>query len=208
MKHLEQIKKIINKYNGLISAKILKDNNIPTWYLYYLYKKNKLEKHKIKGFYVHCDYFNLDEEFTFQSKHKNVIVSHLNALYYWNLTDHHIWLNHFTTSNKSIKSEYKIYNVNKKLLNLGVVTIKNQWGLPIKIYNMERTLIDIYKDRKNMIKEIYLKAWKTYLLEPIHPTNIKRLLYYAKKFKVQYEIKAILNYLGVWEKMRELANLK
>ena len=56
-------------------------------------------------------------------------------------------------------------------------------GIPIRIYNKEKTIADCFKFRNKIGKDIAIEALKDYLRKP--ERDINKLLYYAKIDRVE-----------------------
>ena len=72
--------------------------------------------------------------------------------------------------------------INKEKLNIGLTIKKLEDGTSIKIYNMERTICDIIRDRNKMDSQILNTALKEYMKR--NDKNLNLLYEYAKKFGV------------------------
>lgn len=66
---------------------------------------------------------------------------------------------------------------------MGIIEGKTMYGRSIKIYNLERTICDIVRNRNNMDVAILNDAIKRYL--NIRDKNIPLLLRYANELGVQ-----------------------
>lgn len=66
-------------------------------------------------------------------------------------------------------------------------------GNPVNVYDMERTICDIVRDRKRQDPEIFSKAWKFYLKNSLK--DILKLRDYANIFGISEHIESILEVL-------------
>ena len=57
----------------------------------------------------------------------------------------------------------KVYTVKKELHLMGVTELKTSYGRPIKVYDKERTICDIVRNRNNMDVTILNEGIKRYL---------------------------------------------
>ena len=85
MDYQEELKKLINKNNGIIMSEDLKEYNIPRQYLSLFLKEDKLEKVE-RGVYTTPETFN-DEMYILQQKNKRIIFSHETSLFLHDLVD-------------------------------------------------------------------------------------------------------------------------
>jgi predicted transcriptional regulator of viral defense system len=76
-----------------------------------------------------------------------------------------------------------------KLLTTGVETRKND-GCIIKIFDIEKTLIDCVKFRNKIGMDVVLEALRMYWQSK--KTNLKKLMEYAKLFRVEKVLKPIM----------------
>ena len=67
-------------------------------------------------------------------------------------------------------------------------------GNHVYVYDMERTICDIVRDRKKQDSEIFSKAWKFYLKNSLK--DIWRLRDYANIFRISERIESILEVLA------------
>lgn len=66
-------------------------------------------------------------------------------------------------------------------------------GNPVNVYDMERTICDIVRDRKRQDPEIFSKTWKFYLKNSLK--DIWRLRAYANILGISERIESILEVL-------------
>lgn len=59
--------------------------------------------------------------------------------------------------------------------------------MKIKVYDKERTICDIVKNRNNMDMEIFSKALKNYVKSS--NKNLRKLMKYAKELKIEKKMK-------------------
>ena len=129
-------------------------------------------------------------------KYKSGIFSHNTALYFYDLTDRTPFILDMTfpsnmrISNDMLNSHY----INKEKLELGLITKTFEDGTSIRIYNMERTICDIIRDRNKIDSQIFNTALKEYMKR--NDKNLNLLYIYAKKFRILKILKIYLDVLG------------
>jgi predicted transcriptional regulator of viral defense system len=192
---LEKIRKILADQRGVLLTSDLAKLDIPRTYLSILEQSKEIERVS-RGVYKTPSSIE-DEMFIFQTIYKSSVYSHETALYLHDLTDrsplsysisapvgyHSVALN---------QSGHKIFYVNRKLFNLGVVLMKSPQGNEIRVTNLERTICDVARSRNQMDVQFVNVALKRYVARK--DKNINLLYAYAKLFRVQ---KIIRQYIEV-----------
>ncbi len=188
-----KIREIIKQNNGVITAKEVSDNKIDSWYLTNLVQKGELER-VARGVYFDPNFDNYDELFFFQLQNKACIYSYQTALYLHRLTDRLPFTNEVTVKQGynawRIKDSVIVHQVKKEWYERGKVEIKTDMGNSVYAYDMERTICDLVRDRKNQDTEIFSKAWNLYIKKD--SKNIWKLREYAKEFGIAQQIEEIL----------------
>ena len=186
MNYQEKLEKLIEDNNGLILTKQVVEAGIAREYLNVLLKENKVER-VAHGVYVTPDAFD-DEMYILQARNQRLVFSHETALYLHDLTDRDPLEWSATVPAGYNSSHLKdggiiVYSIKKELHQLGVTELETQFGRKIKVYNKERTICDILRNRNNMDIAILNDGVKRYLASK--DKNIPLLMRYAEKFNVQ-----------------------
>lgn len=191
-----RITKIIKENNGIITASEIAENSIDSWYLTDMVRNGELER-VARGVYFDSSYDNYDELYFFQIQNKVCIYSYQTALYLHNLTERLPFINEVTVyqgyNTWRIKDKVIPHQVKKEWYKLGLTEVKTEMGNTILAYDMERTLCDIVRDRKNQDPEIFSKAWHFYLKKD--SKDIWKLRNYADDFGITKQIEDILEVL-------------
>ncbi|MBD3948454.1 type IV toxin-antitoxin system AbiEi family antitoxin domain-containing protein [Tuanshanicoccus lijuaniae] len=189
----DKIRKMIEKNNGIITAKEVSESEIESWYLTNMVKKGKLER-VARGIYFDSNYDNYDELYIFQLKNKACIYSYQTALYLYGLTDRIPFINEVTVKQGynawRIKETVFVHQIKKEWYEIGLTKVMTEMGNLVYAYDMERTLCDLVRDRKNQDVEIFSKAWNFYLKKGSR--DIWKLREYAKAFNISQQIEEIL----------------
>lgn len=191
---IEKIKEIIEKNNGILTTKLLDENNIHRQYLKNLVDDGYLIK-IARGLYVRPDK-DINEFYIMGEQYKTGIFSHNTALYFYNLTDRTPFLLDMTFPS-NVRPQNNMLNphyINKERHEIGLITKKLDDGTSIKIYNMERTICDIIRDRNKIDSQIFNTALKEYMKR--NDKNLNLLYEYAKKFKILKILKMHLEVLA------------
>lgn len=192
MNNFEKIKFLFKKNNGILYVKELEENNIHRQYLKILEEKGEAIR-VIKGLYVTPDK-DLNEFFIMAQKYKTGIFSHNTALYFYKLTDRTpINLDMTFPSNVRINNDFlQPHYIKKEMHSLGETLLDLEDGTTIKIYDLERTICDIIRDRNKIDSQIFNNAMKEYF--KLKNRNLNLLYKYAKKLKID---KILKNYMEV-----------
>lgn len=188
---MEYENKILNLFkNGYLTTKEVTDNNIPRIYLTKLIKENKIERVS-RGVYIKKDVL-VDEFVVLQSKSKYAIYSNATALYLHGLSNR-IPIKYDIT----IKSGYKgslqkeeninLFYTKNELLDLGVINYKLDSGNIIRVYDLDKTICDIIKNKKKIDAELFNNAIREYFYSK--NKNTLKLYEYAKKMNIYNKVR-------------------
>lgn len=188
------IKQLININNGILLTSMLEPLNISRNYLSILEKNNEIERVS-RGIYVSSNIFE-DSYYTFQQKYKKAIFSHMNDLYFYDLTEefpHNYTITvprgyHVDKLNKSCN----IFYVSKDIYKLGLIETKTPSGNIVKAYDIERCICDIINAKGRMDFEQVKKVIKKYLERP--DRDIVKLQEYAKKMNINNKVMRMVGY--------------
>lgn len=188
-----RINKIIKKNNGIITASEVAEENIDSWYLTDMVRNGEIER-VARGVYINPTYENYDELYIFQLQNRVCIYSYQTALYLYGLTERLPFTNEVTVyqgyNTSRIKDKVISHQVKKEWYKVGISEVKTEIGNLVTVYDMERTLCDITRDRKNQDSEIFSKAWNFYLKKD--NKDVWKLRKYATIFGISKQIEDIL----------------
>ena len=182
--------KILNLFNdGYLTTKDVVKNNIPRVYLTKLVKENVIERVS-RGVYVKKDVL-VDEFVILQSKSKNAIYSNTTALYLYGFSNripikYDITINNGYNGSLQKEDNVNLFYTKKELLDLGVINYKLDSGNVIRVYDLDKTICDIIKNKKKIDAEIFNKAIREYFYSK--KKNTLKLYEYAKKMNVYNKI--------------------
>ena len=187
------IREIMKKNNGIITAREVSEYNIDSWYLTHMVRNGELERVS-RGVYFSPIYDTYDELYCFQIKNKVCIYSYQTALYLHGLTERVPFIDEVTVYQGynawRIKDIVNVYQIKREWYTIGLSEVKTSMGNIVKVYDMERTICDIVRNRKHQDPEIFSKAWKFYLKK--ESKDIWKLREYAKLFGISKQIEEIL----------------
>ena len=190
--------KILNLFNnGFLRNKDLVDNNIPSVYLTRLVNNNVIERVS-RGLYVRTNSLP-DDLVILQNKSKNAIYSNLTALYLYGFSDRLPIKYDITVNSGYNESLQEVDNVNlfytkKELFNLGEIVYRLDSGNLIKVYDLERTICDVIKNKNRLDQELVNKALRKYFYSK--EKNTLKLYEYAKKMKIYKKVRSVFEILG------------
>lgn len=191
--NIDDIRQIIRKNNGIVSSKEISANNIDSWYLTDMVRKGELER-VARGIYLDPKYDNYDELYLFQLQFSVCIFSHQTALYLHGLTDRYPFFYEVTVyqgyNSWRFKDKVTSYQVKKPRYKVGITRVKTEMDNLVYTYDMERTICDLVRDRKNQDPEIFSKAWHYYLNND--DKDIWKLREYAELFNISKQVEEIL----------------
>ena len=151
---------------------------------------NKLIKLK-RGLYSVFDELE-DELFINQKDNKFLIYSNETALYLHNLVDRYPTCLSVTTKrgyhlrNKKLK----VYYVDNEVLELGVITLDSMQGNTIRVYDLERTICDVIKNKNRIDQQTYIQGLQSYFL--YGSPNLNKLLNYSRKMNIVKKVMTVV----------------
>lgn len=190
--------KILNLFNnGFLRNKDLVDNNIPSVYLTRLVNNNVIERVS-RGLYVRTNSLP-DDLVILQNKSKNAIYSNLTALYLYGFSDrlpikYDITVNSGYNGSLQDVDNVNLFYTKKELLNLGEIVYRLDSGNLIKVYDLERTICDVIKNKNRLDQELVNKALRKYFYSK--EKNTLKLYEYAKKMKIYKKVRSVFEILG------------
>lgn len=182
----QKLRELFKNSSGILSTKEVELNGIPRQYLWILKNGNEIQMIS-RGIYALNDVFE-DKMYAISLRFKKAIFSHETALYIHNLTDRDPLLYTVTVPsgyNTSMikKSGLEVHTVKKDLFEIGKTAAKTVYGRDITIYDKERTICDIIRNRNNMDKYVLNEALKCYVNSK--EKDIYKLMKFAKIFRVE-----------------------
>lgn len=191
-----KIDKLIKNNKGVITTRMINDQNIHREYLQELIRQGKLER-VAYGVYITPEVWE-DKMLIHQLRKKKMIYSHETALYLHELTDREPLAYTVTVpfgyNDSRLKKEGLIvHTVKAELFELGISYAKTVFGNTVKTYDPERTICDLIKDRNNQDPAIIAEALKKYMNRK--DKDINKLITFAGKFRVRNVVNTYLEVL-------------
>ena len=195
MTNYEKIKKICDSNNGMITASMVAEENIASWYLTDMVEKNQLIR-VARGIYL-TEGGDQDDYYFFQLKNRRCIYSFSSALYLHGMTDRIPFSKEVTVykgyNSSHITDDTIIHYAEKSIYEMGVTECTTVFGNVVRTYDKERTICDLIANRKNIDVEIFSTALKNYASHP--EIDYKKLRKYAAKMKISEKVDSILEVL-------------
>ena len=187
---LTKLIELASANNGIIRTKQVVDAKIAKDYITRAVSERVLERID-HGVYLLSGTIP-DDYFLLQIKRSRIVFSHTTSAYLNHLTTRDPIMLSFTVPLKYNVTElagegHKVYFSLPKNYNLGIIETKTMFGNPIRIYDAERTICDLFSARSEEDPYIALESLKTYLTSK--EKDIFKLTEYAKQLGVEKTIR-------------------
>ncbi len=192
----EKIKELLKQNNGIITTKQIEEIGISRVHIKQFIESGTIERVK-KGIYISRDMLE-DEFYIFQLKNKNAIFSYNTAMYLFRASERtpdKIDVTVYSGYNvQRFPNNMKVHYVKKNLLNLGVAIVNSPSGFKVKVYNMERTICDILKDRNTGVdKEQTNKFIRNMIVH--NQVDLNKIWEYAKELKCTKQLETVMEWI-------------
>lgn len=187
-----ELKKFLDNNYGYIATKDFETIGISKTVIPELLNKKIIRK-VAYGLYIDNNLIE-DEFYILQKRFSNIIFSYNTACYLLNLSDRAPYKIDVTTiSHNNISEDLEIHYVPKDKFDVGIIEIESPYGNPIKIYNAERCICDILKNKNSVDIELYNKIIKNYFKQKNR--NLVKLEEYSKIFNIHEKFENIMEVL-------------
>ena len=185
---IDTIKQIMDTNNGMLSTRMVEPLNISRQYLSIMENNNEIEKVS-RGIYLSPSAFE-DSYFSFQQKYKKAIFSHMNALYFYGMTEEFPY-NYTVTVPQSyhvdtVNEKCNVFYVSDDIYEIGVVEVETPSGNKVRAYDKERCICDIIRSKGRMDTEQVKKSIKQYIQSK--DKNVAKLSDYAKRMGISEKV--------------------
>lgn len=184
----DTIKQIMNTNNGMLSTRMIEPLNISRQYLSIMENNNEIEKVS-RGIYLSPSAFE-DSYFSFQQKYKKAIFSHMNALYFYDMTEEFPY-NYTITVPQSyhvdtVNEKCNVFYVSDDIYEIGITEVETPSGNKVRAYDKERCICDIIRSKGRMDPEQVKKSVKQYIQSK--DKNVAKLSDYAKRMGISEKV--------------------
>ena len=192
-----KIKRIADENNGFIKTSAVEASGISRPMLRKYVENGTLEQVR-KGLYVLAD--DLADEFALlQMQSTKAIFSYGTALYLWGLSDRtpHRFditipqgtnISRLKRDNPTLRCHY----VQPEIYDMGITEIKSPQGAVVRLYDKERCICDLIRDKDKVDIQIYTQAIKDYFNTK---ADRRKLLKYSKVLGVEDKVRTYMEVL-------------
>jgi len=194
---LQTIKQIAKNSDGIITTKQVEEAGLNRSILKILVEDGILDK-EAKGIYSMVDYF-ADEYKLIQMRSDKAIFSYGTALYLLGLSDrtpHYFDISVPQGCNvsriKKDNSTLRFHYVKKEWWDIGITNIRTPYGGTVNIYNKERCICDLIRNKGDVDIQLFTQALKDYFKQKC---DIRLLGEYGKVFGIDNKIRIYVEVL-------------
>lgn len=182
------IKQIMKENNGIVSTRMIEPLEISRQYLSILESNNEIERVS-RGVYQSPDVFE-DSFYSFQSKYKKAIFSHMNSLYFYGMTEEFPY-NYTVTVPQSyhvdtVNEKCNVFYVSDDVIELGICEVETPNGNKVRAYDLERSICDIIRSKNRMDLEQVKKTIRQYMKSK--DKDMSKLSEYSKKMGINRQV--------------------
>lgn len=193
----ERIQALADKNNGFIKTAQVEQLGISRPMLRKYTKAGKLEQ-VCKGLYILANDI-ADEYALLQARSKYAVFSYGTALYLWGLSDRTPHTYDITVPRGTNVSLLKRDNPNlhchyvqPDIYDIGISETDSPQGATVRLYDKERCICDLIRDKNRVDMQLYSQAIKDYF--KTKPNN-RKLLKYGKTFGIEEKIRTYMEVL-------------
>lgn len=190
MTQFEKIEELIKVQNGIIQTAQVVGVGIPK-HIFYSYVKDRELQQIANGIYASKDAW-VDSMYILHLRCEQIIYSHDTALFFHGLIDrtpskYTVTVKTGYNPSKLKKEGIQVYTIKKELHDLGRIKMKTPIGYEVPVYDMERTICDLIRNRSGIENQTFQDALKQYVRRK--EKNLNTLMQYAKVFHVEKILK-------------------
>ena len=193
----ERIQAVAEKNNGFIKTAQVEQLGISRPMLRKYTEAGKLEQ-VCKGLYILASDI-ADEYALLQARSKFAVFSYGTALFLWGLSDRTPHTYDITVPRGTNVSLLKRDNPNLRChyvqsdtYEIGISETASPQGATVRLYDKERCICDLIRDKNQIDMQLYSQAIKDYFKTK---PNIRKLLKYGKLFGIEEKIRTYMEVL-------------
>lgn len=182
----ERLQQIVVEDAGVLQVLKALDEGISRSFLMQYISRNQYQ-YESRDIYTDPD-TPRDEAYLLQLRYPGIVFSHATALFHLGLLENEP--DQLTVTVKaggnprSLKSAgVNVHTIRKDLYSLGIIATRTPQGHEIRLYDLERTICDILRNRNRMEPDQLYTVLRKYAMS--HDRSIFRLDVYAKVFHVR-----------------------
>lgn len=186
MNKSSELKNIVNRKNGyLISSEVINEG-ISKQQLYSYIKETNMEK-VAHGIYVSEDTW-VDQLYLIHLRNSNAVFSHETALFLHGLMEREpsqitLTVKFGYNASHLVNNGIRVVTAVDNYFDIGRSVAKTNFGNTVTVYDMERTICDIIRIRKDMDPQVYQTAIKEYMKSS--GKKLPVLMRYASFFRIE-----------------------
>lgn len=192
-----EIRRIADSNNGFIKTHEVESAGISRHMLRRYVEKGELEQIR-KGLYVISN--SLADEFALiQTQSAKAIFSYGTALYLWGLSDRTPHIFDITVPQGTNISRLKrdtdnlrCHYVQHEVYAIGIAEVQSPQGAAVRLYDKERCICDLIRDKDKVDIQIYTQAIKDYFNTK---ADRRKLLKYSKVLGVEEKVRTYMEVL-------------
>ena len=195
MKTKDKLSNIVTD-KGYLFAKDVKENNISYTKLNEYIKYNGYEK-VAHGIYVSKNTF-LDYYFILCERNKRIVFSLESALFLNDLMEKEsdkvtVCIPRGYNASHLRQKNIRVISKEKEIYELGITTIKTNLGNEVKVYDIDKTICDLIKNKSKFDIQVFKYALNEYIKRK--DKNLINLINYSKVMKIENEIRSYIEVL-------------
>lgn len=192
----ELLENLISHSKGVVTSKDADAYGIHREYLREFVKLGKLERVS-HGLYITPTMWE-DKMLIYQLRREKLIYSHETALYLHNLTDrdpitYSVTVPAGYNTSKLNQDGLIVHTIKKELHTLGVSTATTIFGNNVRVYDKERTICDILRDRNHQDATTVSESLKKYVSQK--DKDINKLMRYAGLMRIEKIVRLYMEVL-------------
>jgi len=194
---IQRIEEIAADNGGVVTAADVRMAGVSPSYLSRMVSEGRLTRLE-RGLYAEPGVY-VDEMFELYSRNRFVVFSHLSALYLHGLSDRtplkmHITVPREKNISRLLESGLVVARrSNEQTHDLGLIMLESPAGFLVPAFDMERTVCDIVKARRQTDPQVLADALKAYARRK--DRDLARLSRYAKTLKVEEPLRPYMEVL-------------
>lgn len=184
---IEKLRLIIESNNGIATSKQLLDAGFSRLMLYNSMTQGLISKESHGNYYWTGK--KPDDYVAIQNRSEKVVFSHLSALFLQNICVEKPTVIDFTVAQgvnvARIKRDYenaRIHYCRKELKDLGKIQLLTAEGFKLSVYDIERSICDLIRDKKQMDEDLFVSSIKEFFGGSL---DKEKLLRYAELLHVK-----------------------
>jgi len=192
---MKDYEKLVNEAGMITTRDVVKCKQSKAEF--YNYLKNNDYEQIARGIYASKEAW-IDPLLIAHMRCPKAIISHDAALHYYGLIDREPATPTFTiysgyNTSRLKKAGYKVFFVKKEYLDLGKIDVVDFDGNTIPMYDLERTMCDLVRNRSCFEIQDFNSALKAYVRKK--DKNLTKLFEYAKLLRVDKIIRSYMEVL-------------